>query len=267
MRYFKWQLRARLFGKPLQFQFTPNSKMWLAPGLRGASGNYYCGLHEFEDMVFVMHLLIPGDLFVDVGANVGSYSLIAAAECHAEVLSFEPVPGTYNWLIKNIADNDLNDWAKPFCIAIGSTNGKVNFTSTLDAQNHVSDIVEDNTIVVEMDTLDNLLYGRNPFCIKIDVEGFEDQVLAGAANTIVNSGVSVLVIEMTNKIFPKQSNIRCHDWLLLKGFNSYTYNPWTRELILITQPNSHNTIYLRSKDKILNRLKASPKRAFWGQWI
>jgi hypothetical protein len=40
----------------------------------GLTGNYYLGLHEFRDMAFASHLLRPGDLFLDIGANLGSYS-------------------------------------------------------------------------------------------------------------------------------------------------------------------------------------------------
>jgi hypothetical protein len=36
------------------------------------TGNIYCGLHEFADMGFVLHFLRPGDLFVDVGANIAA---------------------------------------------------------------------------------------------------------------------------------------------------------------------------------------------------
>lgn len=46
--------------------------------MTGATGNWYCGLQEYEDMSFVLHALRPGDLFVDVGANIGSYSILAA---------------------------------------------------------------------------------------------------------------------------------------------------------------------------------------------
>jgi hypothetical protein len=42
------------------------------------SGNIYAGLHEFGDMAFVLHFLRAGDLFADVGANIGSYTVLAS---------------------------------------------------------------------------------------------------------------------------------------------------------------------------------------------
>jgi len=41
------------------------------PGETGVTGNIYTGLHEFSSMGYLLHVLREGDLFVDVGANVG----------------------------------------------------------------------------------------------------------------------------------------------------------------------------------------------------
>ena len=60
--------------------------------MTGATGNIYTGLHEFEDMMFLLHLLRPGDIFVDAGANIGSYTVLASAVVGAKSISFEPVP-------------------------------------------------------------------------------------------------------------------------------------------------------------------------------
>jgi len=59
--------------------------LWLpiSKGDSGLTGNYYLGLHEFREMAFAAQLLKPGDLFVDIGANQGSYSLIASGLCRA----------------------------------------------------------------------------------------------------------------------------------------------------------------------------------------
>jgi hypothetical protein len=56
------------------------------------TGNLYAGLHEFSEMGFLLHLLRQNDLFVDVGANLGSYTVLASAVCQARNIAFEPVP-------------------------------------------------------------------------------------------------------------------------------------------------------------------------------
>lgn len=81
--------------------------LWLpiCKGDSGLTGNYYLGLHEFRDMAFTAQLLKPGDLFVDIGANIGSYSFIASGLCKAQSIAFEPPPLTksYKKLLKQIA--------------------------------------------------------------------------------------------------------------------------------------------------------------------
>ncbi len=44
--------------------------MVVEPGTTGATGNVYCGLHEFEDMALLLHILRKVDRFVDIGANI-----------------------------------------------------------------------------------------------------------------------------------------------------------------------------------------------------
>ena len=46
--------------------------------MTGATGNIYCGLHEFIELTFLLHLLRPNDLSLNIGANVGSYIILAA---------------------------------------------------------------------------------------------------------------------------------------------------------------------------------------------
>ena len=63
-------------------------------GMRGATGNIYVGLHEFADMMLTLNFLREGDLFLDIGANVGSYTVLASGICRAVTWAFEPDPGT-----------------------------------------------------------------------------------------------------------------------------------------------------------------------------
>jgi hypothetical protein len=60
-------------------------------GLTGATGNWYCGLDAFEDMAFLLHFMREEDLFVDVGANIGSYTILAGNEVGAETIEIEPI--------------------------------------------------------------------------------------------------------------------------------------------------------------------------------
>src|SRR6185437_5282689 len=94
-RFAGWQFQSRIFRRPVIYPFLEKSKIIVQGGMTGATGNIYTGLHEFEEMMFLLHLLRPADLFADVGANVGSYTILASAVAGAGSISFEPLPATF----------------------------------------------------------------------------------------------------------------------------------------------------------------------------
>lgn len=72
-RFVRWQIESRL-KEDVTFDWIGDAKLVVGNGMTGATGNVYCCLNEFADMGFLLHLLRKGDLFIDVGANIGSYS-------------------------------------------------------------------------------------------------------------------------------------------------------------------------------------------------
>ena len=125
-------------------------------------------------MLVWQQALQSGDLFVDVGANVGSYT-IWAADLGAEVIALEPAEDTFALLLENI---DLNDYrAKTIQAAAGATCGSVRFTNGLDTVNRVA---ADGDVQATMVTIDSVIGDRTVAGMKIDVEGFEIEVLRGS---------------------------------------------------------------------------------------
>ena len=57
--------------------FTDRARLLVSRGMYGATQNVYCGLNDFEDMSFVLHYLRQDDIFLDVGANIGAYTVLA----------------------------------------------------------------------------------------------------------------------------------------------------------------------------------------------
>ena len=91
LRVLRYQLATRTRRRTTMRWFG-GARLVVERNMAGASGNIYCGLHEPADMALLMHGLRPGDLFVDVGANIGSFTVLASAVCKAQTIAFEPHP-------------------------------------------------------------------------------------------------------------------------------------------------------------------------------
>lgn len=85
------------------FPWVGSTSLVIETGMTGATMNLYCGLHEAADMAFVLHVLRACDGFLDVGANVGSYSILASGVAQARTLALEPIPATRRRLSDLIA--------------------------------------------------------------------------------------------------------------------------------------------------------------------
>jgi hypothetical protein len=89
IRFAKWQLGSRLVPGTVAYEWIHGARFSVKRGKAGLTGNIYTDLHEFPDMAFLLHVLRADDLFVDVGANVGSYkpSMLALA-AHKDLWHF-----------------------------------------------------------------------------------------------------------------------------------------------------------------------------------
>ena len=117
--------------------------------------------------------LTDQSVVVDIGANIGVLTAWFARRAH-EVHAFEPAPRALELLRMNAPSN-----ATIHPLALGEESGLVRFTQ---AESLDMSAISDSGIEVEIRTLDS--YGLAPDLIKIDVEGFEPQVLRGARQTI-----------------------------------------------------------------------------------
>jgi hypothetical protein len=102
-------------------RFANDTRLLVCRGMVGATGNLYVGLQEFEEMAFMLHQLRPDDVFVDVGANVGAYTLLAGT-AGARCVAFEPVPATFRALRDNVRLNGLQTRVR--VVRSGSLTGR-----------------------------------------------------------------------------------------------------------------------------------------------
>ena len=265
-RFFYYQISKLFNPYPIVYTYTDKTKLIVEKEMTGATGNIYCGLHEFEDMAFLLHFLRPDDLFVDIGANVGSYTVLASGQVGAHTIAIEPVPSTFKRLQNNIAINYLDELVTSLNIGIGSKQETLNFTAGLDTVNHV--VLESDgskVISVIVDTLDRLLIEYHPSLIKIDVEGFESEVLRGATNILNDDKLKAIIIELNGsgrKYGFSDEDI--HDKLVSMGFTAYTYEPFSRILSKGQNMGGGNTLYLRDVHYVLDRIQSSDQIEIFG---
>jgi FkbM family methyltransferase len=270
IRFAKWQVGSRLVPGAIVYDWINGSRFLVRTGEKGLTVNIYTGLYEFPDMGFLLHFLRAEDLFVDIGANVGSYSILACSAVGARGVAFEPVPSTYKRLVENIRLNHLDERVKCINKGVGAQQGTITFTSDSDTTNHVLAPGEQssNKVTVDVTSLDTVLQGECPSLIKIDVEGFETPVLDGAQETLENTTLDAVIMELNgsgSRYGFEETKIL--DMMINKGFRTYSYNPFTRTLINLEGKNlnSGNTLFIRDKSLVEERLRLAPKVSVYGR--
>jgi FkbM family methyltransferase len=219
------------------------------------------GLGEYADMAFCLHLLRPTDLFCDIGANAGVYTILAARAVGASVFAAEPVPRTFDLLMQNVYANGVSDRVEAKQIGIGREPCRLHFTPSLWSWNHVTAPGE-GTIAVDVETLDSTLLGRVPTAIKIDVEGFEAEVIAGASRILSSEQLQAVIVELADSHMARYKAGRGDvvSALLASGLSGpYWYDPTCRSLIEAGRPDrrKYNQIFIRDKDLVAERLRTS----------
>lgn len=128
-RFIFWQASQRFIAHDASWSFTSKTKLVLRRGLIGATGNVYAGLHDFEEMGFLLHFLRPGDVFADIGANAGSYTVLASGHVGATSLVFEPIPQAIELVKRNATVNRIEHLVSYFPVALGAEKTQVRFYS------------------------------------------------------------------------------------------------------------------------------------------
>lgn len=263
LRFAHWQVASRIAKRPLERNWIEGSKLLVRAGDAGLTGNLYVGLHEFDEMAFVLHFLRAEDHFFDVGANMGSYTVLAGKVVGAKTTSFEPVPSTFKRLTENVKLNNLESTSTAVMKAVGSAPGTIKFTSSHDAMNRALSDGEnsEDSIEVEVTTLDQTCQESVPILMKIDVEGYETEVLQGARSVLQNSNLKAVIME-TNGLgrFFGQDSQTITEMMAGHGLNPFAYNPLEKKLIPLTEPKTEdNTVFVKDLAFVQARLNGSRK--------
>lgn len=262
LEYLAWQIGSRLVPGPVAVVTAGRARLLCQPGVDGALPNVWAGLGEFEDMGLALHLLRPGDLFADVGANVGAFTMLAAAQVGARCVAFEPGPVARGWLERNLDLNGCRGLVEVRPVAVGAEAGRLHFTVGLDTQDHVVPGGGAGTREVAVETLDGALGPRTPALMKIDVEGYLPEALAGAAALLERPGLMALIVEVDTPDLRELDGRDVYAVLLDSGFSPMVYDPFTRRLAArdLTRPGSMNVLWVRDSrlEAVRLRLAEAP---------
>lgn len=264
IRYIKWQISARLTRLTMILPWVEDAKLFMSLGEAMVTHNYYTGLYEYDDMVFLMRYLKSTDTLVDIGANSGVFSVLAAKVKKASVLAFEPVPRTFERLISNIQLNALSDTVICINKGLSSSSGELSFTTAHDATNHVCSNQEevDGFVKVLVSTLDDEIehYAINPTVLKIDVEGYEYFVLEGASKVLSAESLNVILIELNDSgTRYGHSDLAIANKLTSFGFKPYDYSADNQTLTPTSGYKSirQNTLFIRDLELVKKKIESS----------
>ena len=156
--------------------------------------------------------LLPGDLFIDIGANIGVYSLYAAVCRGAHVVAFESEAQHFAALNRNLWDAvpAVRVMALPLAISDHEAPIELNLSKQTSggSQHAVGEPINElgyrfqpkyvqDVMAATLDTtLERLLPGACPRFIKIDVDGTEAKIIAGMSRTLADRRLEQVLIEM-----------------------------------------------------------------------
>jgi FkbM family methyltransferase len=194
--YFRWHWIRRFGHFPREIKFS-NSKLWVDRPSGVAALIYFMDTYDYNNMNLIKIMLAKTKAtFFDVGANIGSYTMIASEVTDALIYSFEPHPVAYSALIRNIHLNARTN-INALQLALGEQEGELFITNNYELSiNRIlgSDESTTDSLKVNVRTLDSVCreYKTHPWIIKIDVEGYEDRVLRGFLGESGSTGLFII---------------------------------------------------------------------------
>lgn len=196
------------------------------------------GTFEPDETNFLLKHFPKTDVFVDVGANIGFYTLLALSK-GKDVLAVEPQRKNLDCLFASLEANGFEKGFEIFPVGLGKSPGlSVLYGASGPSASLVKNWGQYNPAykqIIPLSTLDILLDGRFPgkrLLIKIDVEGFEYTLLQGSLLTIGRSPRPTWLIEIClEEYYPAEPNPHYMDIFELfwnHGYEARTADPQSR---------------------------------------
>lgn len=261
-----WQIYKRAIKRPLSVTVFGNLRLRCYPNSEDSSRIlYFNGRPDYHEMDFMRNYLRPGDKFIDVGANVGIYTLLAASLVGptGSVDSFEPGPTAVARLRENVALNGLRQ-VHVHAAAVNATNGFVAFVRSRDTGNRMQTAKDIHWPTVEVASirLDDVLKD-GPYALgKMDVEGAEPLAFVGAQRLLSEASPPVWQIELVDHFARRFGWTAADlvDWLRERDYHLATYDADRRELRFsrYQPPDKVNVLVIAGsvREEVVNRVQA-----------
>jgi FkbM family methyltransferase len=248
LRMARYQAGARLLRRRAIATLGERSRLWVDLHRTSASKVLYANPPDLPEMLVWRQALRGGGLFVDVGANVGTYT-IWAAECGAEVMALEPAADTFGLLLENVALNGYQVAA--IQAAAGDRCGTARFTAGQDAGNRLD---PDGPVETKLVTIDSLIGGRHVAGMKVDVEGFEIDVLRGCTRALSERRIGLIQLEWNamSQLALGTDRRPVADLLARHGYQLFRPDPRGR-LVPVTDPGFGADVFARPAEEEATR--------------
>jgi FkbM family methyltransferase len=269
-----WQVYKRGTGRHRDITLLGGLRLRCYPDSASASLALYCGGRpDYHEMGFMCDYLRPRDQVLDVGANVGVYTLIAAGLVGPSggVDAFEPCPRSLSRLRENLALNRL-DHVRVYPHAVGEASGLAILSANLDSMNRLmigrpieepdappeGDFIEVKAVRLD-DTVANKLYAFG----KMDTEGAELMALQGAETMLSSANPPVWLLEVNGLSRDYgYSEAELAAWLSGRGYELASYDSDARRLCFSRHPwlDQSNVLAIarEARDHVVDRVHSPP---------
>jgi len=209
-----WKIRWKISKKPMSVRLITNQYL-KTPKCGAGALIFYKGVSEPKTYEFLRYNLSVDDVFYDIGAHIGEYTVLASriVGYEGEVHAFEPIPHIFNYLKNNVKECRSSKIILNQKV-VSDKIGKVEFE--VFSEPSISRILENTAhnnsakIITESTTLNEYIkFNKFPRCIKIDVEGAELLVLRGMTELLKleKAKAPILILEF-----------------IVSNFNNFQYN-------------------------------------------
>ena len=226
LRFFRWQLHKRLRKTPITVRVGANRSFKVVCDSSFSSLVVYNRLPDWDEMNFLLRLLRPSDGFIDIGANVGFYTVLASTVVtDGPVLSVEANPKNVLILREQVQLNGLQN-VTVMDFALGNVAGEIAFS---DSSRETGSLATGNeadgrVIKVPCKTLDAVLGSLSLpdwTIAKMDVEGCEEMILQGGTETLAQKRIGVWLFELADTGLKRHHSSAEQ---LVKAFNDHGYS-------------------------------------------